>query len=137
MLMCLNTFTDSFSPSIFFLAMKCAGGRVYMPCSPSGGQPTCGTVIEQPESSSACEEGCYCPEGTVWHNSACITKDRCSCRLRGKDFPPGSTLPKDCNTCTCVDGKWVCTQASKRNFGIRLKFLKKKLRFHVVRDVRL
>ncbi|KAJ8974052.1 hypothetical protein NQ317_002298, partial [Molorchus minor] len=76
------------------------------------GQSGCGAAIEVPEDSEDCVEGCFCPEGTVLHENKCITKDKCPCRLRGKSFPAGTSVPKDCNTCTCNDGQWVCTQVS-------------------------
>lgn len=91
--------------------MKCTGGRFYMSCGPKTGQPVCGSSVEKSEDET-CEEGCYCPPGTVLHESKCITKDQCPCRLRGKSFAPGTNVPKDCNTCTCVEGQWVCTQVS-------------------------
>ncbi|XP_017781781.1 PREDICTED: hemocytin [Nicrophorus vespilloides] len=89
--------------------MKCTGGHVYMPCAPVGGQAVCGASVEKTE---GCEEGCYCPIGTVMHDGKCITRDKCPCRLRGKDFPSGSSVPKDCNTCTCSEGQWICTQVA-------------------------
>ncbi|XP_068082174.1 hemocytin [Anabrus simplex] len=91
--------------------MKCQGGRVYMSCQPAS-EETC----VSPESTSArektCEEGCYCPVGTVLHNQECIERKQCPCQLRGRVFQPGESIPKDCNTCTCVEGKWVCTQVN-------------------------
>lgn len=45
--------------------MKCTGGKVYMPCGPKNGQPMCGTVSMLPEGEDVCNEGCYCPEGTL------------------------------------------------------------------------
>ncbi|XP_025836285.1 hemocytin [Agrilus planipennis] len=95
-----------------FCPMQCSGNRVYMPCAPPEGQEVCGDVHEKSNEDGTCEEGCYCPQGTVLHNSECIIKENCPCRLRGKDFPPGSSVPKDCNTCTCLSGKWVCTQVA-------------------------
>ncbi|KAG5886861.1 hypothetical protein JTB14_017666 [Gonioctena quinquepunctata] len=91
--------------------MQCTGGKVYKSCGPAKGQPACGAISEVPdENENACEEGCFCPSGTVINEGKCITKDKCPCRLRGKTFPPGYSVPKDCNTCTCIDGQWVCTQ---------------------------
>lgn len=94
------------------LAMNCTDGKVYMPCGPSKAQPVCGASTEIFDEEEQCVEGCYCPQGTVLHDSKCITKDECPCRLRGKNFPAGSSVPKECNTCTCSGGQWVCTQVS-------------------------
>ncbi|XP_030749920.1 hemocytin [Sitophilus oryzae] len=92
--------------------MKCTGGKVYMNCGPKKGQAMCGAVSILPEVGDTCIEGCYCPEGTVLHDNKCITRDQCPCKLRGKSFSPGSSIPKDCNTCTCNNGEWECTQVS-------------------------
>ncbi|KAJ3643777.1 hypothetical protein Zmor_026489 [Zophobas morio] len=93
--------------------MQCTGGRVYKACGSVSGQPVCGTsTLYEEEDLENCVEGCYCPKGTVLHEDRCITTDKCPCRLRGKSFPPGAQVPKECNTCTCLDGKWVCTQVS-------------------------
>lgn len=96
---------------IFYSAMKCTGGRVYKACGPSKGHPVCGaSKTNVVEDSKTCEEGCFCPEGKVLHNGECIDEIDCPCRLRKKEFPAGSSVPKDCNTCTCQKGHWVCTQ---------------------------
>ncbi|XP_026667953.1 hemocytin isoform X2 [Ceratina calcarata] len=90
--------------------MTCDGGRVYMSCGPKI-ESSCWTEAEKKASSENCEEGCFCPEGTVAHEGRCITLEECPCRLRGKLFKPGKSVQKDCNTCTCSAGKWICTQA--------------------------
>lgn len=92
---------------------------MYQSCGYTDGrQPICGEQLgEQPTTPtdlSKCEEGCYCPAGTVLHEGKCISKEQCPCRLRGKTFPPGEAIPKDCNTCTCVAGVWECTQVACR-----------------------
>lgn len=90
--------------------MKCTGGRIYKSCGSPTGQPVCGGVSVLLGINDGCVEGCYCPDGTVLHEGKCISAEECPCRLRGKFFPPGASVPKDCNTCTCSEGKWVCTQ---------------------------
>nr|CAD7397465.1 unnamed protein product [Timema cristinae] len=91
--------------------MRCTGGRVYSSCG-TNSQETCGSGAEHAPSSDRCEEGCYCPSGTVLHEQQCIPKTQCPCQLRGKTFTPGYTIPKECNTCKCTDGQWVCTQVN-------------------------
>lgn len=81
-----------------------------MSCGPAGGQGVCGGATEESNEDATCEEGCYCPEGTVLHNSECIVKENCPCMYRGKEHPPGSSVSKDCNTCTCAEGRWICTK---------------------------
>ncbi|KAL0131073.1 hypothetical protein PUN28_002574 [Cardiocondyla obscurior] len=87
----------------------CDGGRVYIPCGPKV-QASCFSGIEATVESSECEEGCFCPTGTVEHQGKCISLEECPCKLRGKLFQPGTSVPKGCNVCTCTSGKWTCTQ---------------------------
>lgn len=92
------------------LAITCSGGRQYMSCRPTEGQNICGDVSERLNDEDQCEEGCYCPKGTYLRNSKCVAKEQCPCMYRGKEYPSGTNVPKDCNTCDCVDGKWTCTE---------------------------
>ncbi|XP_043682227.1 hemocytin isoform X2 [Vespula pensylvanica] len=89
--------------------MQCTKGRVYMPCGPRT-QPSCGFDIDSNINDEDCEEGCFCPKGFLMHEDKCILQEECPCRLRGKLFQPGASVAKDCNTCTCTSGKWICTQ---------------------------
>ncbi|XP_012135564.1 hemolectin [Megachile rotundata] len=89
--------------------MTCNNGRVYMPCGPQT-ESSCWTEVERKPNTDNCEEGCFCPAGTVAHEGRCIYREECPCRLRGKLFEPGKSVQKDCNTCTCSSGKWLCTQ---------------------------
>lgn len=90
--------------------MSCTGGKVYKSCGPKF-VPSCNDdAAAKGTDSQDCEEGCFCPEGTVLHEGNCISVEECPCRLRGKVFKPGVTIPKQCNTCTCSAGKWICTQ---------------------------
>ncbi|XP_044006095.1 hemocytin [Aphidius gifuensis] len=92
--------------------MNCTGGRIYNSCG-SKYQQSCGEDLTQAKKIidvEDCEEGCFCPEGTIFHENKCIAPGECPCRLRGKSFPPGTIIPKNCNTCTCVAGQWICTQ---------------------------
>ncbi|XP_070162344.1 hemocytin isoform X2 [Polyergus mexicanus] len=88
----------------------CDSGRVYLSCGPKV-EASCSSGIEvNQEISSECEEGCFCPAGTLEHGGKCIFPEECPCRLRGKLFQSGTSVQKKCNTCTCISGKWVCTQ---------------------------
>ncbi|XP_049862899.1 hemocytin [Schistocerca gregaria] len=91
--------------------MRCSNGMVYLPCGLSY-QVTCGSVAANRSltTQEVCEEGCYCPPGTLLHQGSCIPPEQCPCQLRGRSYKPGETVPRDCNTCTCVAGQWVCTQ---------------------------
>lgn len=81
-----------------------------MSCGPKT-HPSCGTELtSKTDSDSDCEEGCFCPSGSVLHDGQCISPEECPCRLRGKFFKPGTSVAKVCNTCTCSLGKWICTE---------------------------
>lgn len=43
------------------------------------------------------------------NNGACVKQENCPCNYKGRVFPPRSQKRVDCNTCTCQDGKWSCT----------------------------
>ncbi|XP_063003641.1 SCO-spondin-like [Elgaria multicarinata webbii] len=63
----------------------------------------------------ACEPGCYCPSGKVLdgNGTACVEKHRCTCLdlLTGRRHLPGESVPRSdgCNSCTCAEGKLICT----------------------------
>ena len=81
-----------------------------MSCGPKT-HPACGTDLSsKTDGDSDCEEGCFCPTGSVLHEGKCISPEECPCRLKGKLFKPGTSMTKDCNTCTCSSGKWMCTE---------------------------
>ncbi|XP_067647324.1 hemocytin isoform X2 [Eurosta solidaginis] len=86
--------------------VSCSYGRVYLPCGPDV-EPTCD--MEVTPGKGKCNEGCFCPEGTVQYKDACITQELCPCTMRGKEFKPESSIKKKCNTCTCKAGQWKCT----------------------------
>ncbi|XP_060137056.1 SCO-spondin-like [Zootoca vivipara] len=60
-----------------------------------------------------CEPGCYCAGGKVLNGTSCVEKDLCPCLdlLTGLRHLPGETVPRSdgCNTCTCSEGKLICT----------------------------
>ncbi|XP_039283049.1 LOW QUALITY PROTEIN: hemocytin [Nilaparvata lugens] len=88
--------------------MQCSGGKIYMSCGPAT-EATCRSQQSYSQPMHRCEEGCFCPEGTLAEDGHCILPKDCPCQLRGKSFKAGATVPSDCNTCTCVEGQWSCT----------------------------
>ena len=72
-------------------------------------EKSCGSAIENEMSTSVCNEGCFCPDGTINHNGKCIRVEDCPCTLRGKTFKAGKEIKKDCNTCKCEKGVWKCS----------------------------
>nr|XP_014086275.2 hemocytin [Bactrocera oleae] len=86
--------------------VSCSYGRVYLPCGPDV-EPTCDMAVTP--NPAKCNEGCFCPAGTVQYQDACIAQELCPCTMRGKEFKAEAVIKKKCNTCTCKSGKWKCT----------------------------
>lgn len=80
---------------------------MYKACGPSF-EKSCGSAEEEVTGTN-CNEGCYCPDGTIQHEGKCIRIDECPCTLRGRTFKSGSVVLKDCNTCKCDKGMWKCS----------------------------
>ncbi|KAM7035083.1 otogelin isoform 2-T7 [Acridotheres tristis] len=56
-----------------------------------------------------CIDGCYCPEGLIYENELCVKPVDCPCDYHGNFFQMGSVVYEECNNCTCIGGKWICT----------------------------
>ncbi|NXB22606.1 OTOG protein, partial [Rhagologus leucostigma] len=56
-----------------------------------------------------CVDGCYCPDGLIYENELCVKPMDCPCDYHGSFFEMGSVVYEDCNNCTCIGGKWICT----------------------------
>ncbi|NXC51901.1 OTOG protein, partial [Aleadryas rufinucha] len=56
-----------------------------------------------------CIDGCYCPDGLIYENELCVKPMDCSCDYHGSFFAMGSVVYEECNNCTCIGGKWLCT----------------------------
>ncbi|KAL0894249.1 hypothetical protein ABMA27_014259 [Loxostege sticticalis] len=90
----------------------CPDGKIYKVCGPDA-QPSCAfPALSTKVDNATCIEGCFCPEGLLLEGGKCIQKEECPCRLRNRNFKPGSVIPKECNTCTCQAGEWKCTQVA-------------------------
>ncbi|XP_028649003.2 mucin-5AC-like [Erpetoichthys calabaricus] len=59
--------------------------------------------------SKACVSGCVCPDGLVSNGQGCIPASQCPCIHNGITYQPGQKIQVDCNTCTCNERKWNCT----------------------------
>ncbi|KAE8595015.1 hypothetical protein XENTR_v10015432 [Xenopus tropicalis] len=63
------------------------------------------------ECTSACYEGCYCPEGLFLQNNSCLPQSECPCYHQGAIYQPGENATLDgCNNCTCAAGEMLCGQ---------------------------
>ncbi|NXN13216.1 OTOG protein, partial [Indicator maculatus] len=61
------------------------------------------------DSELPCIDGCYCPDGLIYENELCVKPMDCPCDYHGSSFQRGSVVYEECNNCTCVGGKWICT----------------------------
>ncbi|XP_035579046.1 mucin-5AC [Zalophus californianus] len=107
--------------------MTCIGGQVPTPvCTPpmvyfdcrnatpgaagASCQKSCFT-LDMDCYSSQCEPGCVCPDGLVADGEGhCLTAADCPCVHNEASYPPGQTIRVGCNTCTCKNRMWQCTE---------------------------
>ncbi|NXJ76379.1 OTOG protein, partial [Trogon melanurus] len=61
------------------------------------------------DSELPCIDGCYCPDGLIYENELCVKPMDCPCDYRGSFLEMGSVVYEECNNCTCLGGKWICT----------------------------
>ncbi|XP_047548624.1 mucin-5AC [Lutra lutra] len=107
--------------------LTCIGGQVPTPvCAPpmvfvdchkatpgasgAGCQKSCFT-LDMDCYSSQCEPGCVCPDGLVADGEGrCVAPKDCPCVHNEASYLPGQTIRVGCNTCTCENRKWRCTE---------------------------
>ncbi|RXM30044.1 Mucin-5B [Acipenser ruthenus] len=105
----LNCIGESAQPS-------CAAPMVYFDCSNatqgargSECQKSCQT-LDMECYSTECASGCVCPQGLLSDDKGgCVSENQCPCIHNGASYKPGETIKADCNTCTCKDRRWQCT----------------------------
>ncbi|XP_029440310.1 uncharacterized protein LOC115080300 [Rhinatrema bivittatum] len=58
-----------------------------------------------------CQSGCICKYGYFRNiDGSCVSINQCPC-FHGDDvYRPGDTISQDCKTCTCTEGKFICTK---------------------------
>ncbi|XP_069077568.1 mucin-5B-like [Pleurodeles waltl] len=60
--------------------------------------------------SRQCISGCICPTGMVLDGSGgCVLTEQCPCIHNGEAYQQGDTIQVSCNTCTCTNKSWSCT----------------------------
>uniref|UniRef100_A0A1Y1MR36 VWFD domain-containing protein n=3 Tax=Photinus pyralis TaxID=7054 RepID=A0A1Y1MR36_PHOPY len=64
-----------------------------------------------PPPKETCKEGCECPPGRVLgeDNETCVQPTDCPCFYGGQSHKEGHVVKDECNSCTCKDNKWICT----------------------------
>ncbi|KAJ8361880.1 hypothetical protein AAFF_G00415910 [Aldrovandia affinis] len=92
------------APMVFFNCSSVAAGSQGSEC-----QKSCNT-LDMECISSECVSGCVCPSGLVYDGKGgCIAENSCPCVHNGAPYQSGSQIKAGCNTCTCKDRKWQCT----------------------------
>uniref|UniRef100_A0A665ULA5 Mucin 5.1, oligomeric mucus/gel-forming n=1 Tax=Echeneis naucrates TaxID=173247 RepID=A0A665ULA5_ECHNA len=100
-LKCTGTCVD---PMVFFSCSSAKPGDKGVEC-----QQSCQTLDTECVSTQ-CVSGCVCPAGLLSDGKrGCIKEEDCPCPYNGQSYNPGRTLTVDCNTCTCKNRKWECT----------------------------
>ncbi|KAM9495182.1 uncharacterized protein Hap1MRO34_016080 [Clarias gariepinus] len=94
-----------------FCGKKCPLNMIHSEC----GSPCIDTCSNQ-EGTQVCTEhcvdGCVCPPGTVLNdieNNGCVPVDECPCTHNGKNYQPGESFTRTCQTCVCSNGRWNCS----------------------------
>ncbi|KAM9149379.1 mucin-5AC-like [Pangshura tecta] len=94
----------------------CAAPMVYFDCS----NVTAGTIGSECQKScqtldmgcysTQCVSGCVCPNDLVSDGKGgCVTVGECPCVHNEASYNPGETIKVNCNTCTCKNRMWQCT----------------------------
>uniref|UniRef100_A0A3Q3GXB0 Mucin-5AC-like n=1 Tax=Labrus bergylta TaxID=56723 RepID=A0A3Q3GXB0_9LABR len=93
-----------FSPTVYFNCSSAQPGESGTECERSCNNLDMACVSE------CCTSGCMCPKGLVSDGQGgCVTENNCPCVHNGQVFHAGQTLTVDCNTCTCQNRKFICT----------------------------
>ncbi|XP_068963372.1 mucin-5AC-like, partial [Petaurus breviceps papuanus] len=92
------------APMVYFNCSKASAGQTGAEC-----QKSCHT-LDMACYGSQCVSGCMCPDGLVSDGEGgCIHKDKCPCIHNEASYQAGETIQMECNTCTCKNRMWQCT----------------------------
>uniref|UniRef100_UPI003AB0136A mucin-6 n=1 Tax=Centroberyx gerrardi TaxID=166262 RepID=UPI003AB0136A len=110
---------------VFGCDVTCPGELVYEEQG-SAIVPSCSIPNpKSPDSTSTCS----CPQGerrtismddsmakqddtVLTDGDRCVSLSDCTCMFAGQIYQPGHALRTKCQTCTCVNGKWRCSENS-------------------------
>ncbi|KAI4874329.1 hypothetical protein NFI96_013957 [Prochilodus magdalenae] len=96
---------------------NCSAPMVFFNCSNAGPeakgvecQKSCQMLNSDQCENMQCTSGCVCPIGQLADGKGgCVKEEDCPCVHNGVYYDPGKTVKDDCNTCTCTNRKFVCT----------------------------
>ncbi|KYO22187.1 hypothetical protein Y1Q_0000773 [Alligator mississippiensis] len=95
------------SPMVYFNCTNTTAGVTGAEC-----QKSCQT-LDMGCYSTQCLSGCICPGNLVADGQgACIPAEECPCVHNENSYKPGETIKVGCNTCTCKNRQWQCTNES-------------------------
>uniref|UniRef100_A0A4W6DD37 VWFD domain-containing protein n=1 Tax=Lates calcarifer TaxID=8187 RepID=A0A4W6DD37_LATCA len=98
------------------LSLACTDPMVFFNCSSakpgdkgSECQNSCQTLDTECVSTE-CISGCVCPAGLLSDGKGgCVEEEDCPCPYNGQYYNAEQTVKVDCNTCTCKNRNWICT----------------------------
>ncbi|GAA6093701.1 mucin-5AC-like [Tachysurus ichikawai] len=98
--------TTCTAPLVYFNCSDAKPGQKGTEC-----QNSCQTSESNQCTSTQCKSGCVCPEGLLADgHGGCVQEENCHCVHNGVFYQAGKTIKADCNNCTCINRKWICTE---------------------------
>ncbi|XP_044125174.1 mucin-5AC-like [Bufo gargarizans] len=92
------------APMVYFDCKNASVGTKGAEC-----QKSCQT-LDMACYTAKCVSGCVCPAGLVSDGKGgCIQEEQCPCIHNDATYQPGEKIEMKCNTCTCKDRMWQCT----------------------------
>ncbi|XP_044125173.1 mucin-5AC-like [Bufo gargarizans] len=99
-----NVNQECTAPMVYFDCKNALVGTIGTEC-----QKSCQT-LDMACYSAKCVSGCVCPAGLVSDGKGgCIQEEQCPCIHNYATYQPGEKIKMKCNTCTCKDRMWQCT----------------------------
>ncbi|XP_058016425.1 mucin-5AC [Ahaetulla prasina] len=96
--------TDCDAPMVYFDCNNATANAHGVEC-----QKSCQT-LDMGCYSAQCVSGCVCPDQLVSDGTGkCIPAEECPCVHNEATYKPGETIKDKCNTCTCKNRKWICS----------------------------
>ncbi|XP_026524159.1 mucin-5AC [Notechis scutatus] len=96
--------TDCVAPMVYFDCNNATANTHGAEC-----QKSCQT-LDMGCYSAHCVSGCVCPDQLVSDGTGkCIPAEECPCVHNEATYKPGETIKDKCNTCTCKNRKWICS----------------------------
>ncbi|XP_050813146.1 mucin-5AC-like [Gopherus flavomarginatus] len=95
------------APMVYFDCTNVTAGTTGSEC-----QKSCQT-LDMGCYSTQCISGCVCPNDLVSDGKGgCVPVGECPCVHNEASYNPGETIKVNCNTCTCKNRMWQCTNES-------------------------